>query len=592
MHSVVAVASDRPAYARLFLSWPCVAFLLAVLPLSVLLFFDRGLFVPDTRLGWMDAWYYVGFVRWLPYYVNRLWFVYQSERIGWTLPAYVAKLIAGPLVGNYAVKSAFYIATIFFLFGSIRQLCSDRAAVLVSILAAFHTFVVHSLGAGYSDGPANTYFLAAVFFLNRAVLSERVRLIDSVLAGLCLAGQLFAHFGTILLLPIVAGYAMSVRLTRFRTLNGLAAAFLGCCAGILLGWEAVNRLYVYWGVPSLPLLDSLQILWSHQANPLVWPIGLSWVGDATWLVVPAGVLVWAIISVVVEFKRGSFSVAAVHPYLFLMIAASSVWLALYVVARSPLIMLPFYASCLLPPMFLALGALISDMTSVFSRPVFYALLLLTFCFGALTYVGDLFPARFAIALSIGLLTAAVGLNFVKARVVLFWATASTAALLFGVLALNPATKDYGVLFRDGYKHSRMVTIYGDRAPAPDRQTQAQRFLDALRAADILQPRLDGRRYSIAYNNLDEYGPLFRSVGSLLFAEAGNVLLSQSFRDFTTADDAMAVHRTMTYGRDLVVLTRAARLDPNDDNLQPEWTQELHELDTPYFVHYFKLRSRD
>ena len=592
MHSVVAVASGRPAYARLFRSWPCAAFLLAVLPLSVLLFFDRGLFVPDTRLGWMDAWYYVSFARWLPYYVNRLWFVYQSERIGWTLPAYVAKMIAGPLLGNYAVKSAFYTATIFFLFGSIRQLCSDRVAVLVSLLAAFHTFVVHSLGAGYSDGPANTYFLAAVFFLNRAMLSERARLTDSVLAGLCLAGQLFAHFGTILLLPIVAGYAMSVRLTRFRTLDGLTAAFLGCCAGILLGWEAVNRVYIYWGVPSLPLLDSLQILWSHQANPLVWPSGLSWVREATWLAVPAGVLVWAIITVLVEFRRTGFSVGAVHPYLFLMIAASSVWLALYVVARSPLIMLPFYASYLLPPTFLALGALTTEITSVFSRRVYGGVLVLGFCFGALTYVSDFLPVRLAVTLSIALVIAAVGLSFVRARVVSLWATASTGALVFGVLVLNLATKDYGVLLRDGYKHSRMVAIYGDKAPAPDRQTQAQRFLDALHSADFLQERLAGRRYSMVYNGLDELGPVFRSVGSLLFAEASNVLLSESFQDFTTADDAMALHRTMTYGRDLVVLTRAARLESNDDNLQPEWTQELHELDTPYFVHYFKLRSRE
>src|SRR5262249_53483778 len=138
----------------------------------------------------------------------------------------------------------------------------------------------------------------------------------------------------------------------------------------------------------------------------------------------------------------------------------------------------------------------------------------------------------------------------------------------------------------------MVAIYGDKAPAPDRQTQAQRFLDALHSADFLQERLAGRRYSMVYNGLDELGPVFRSVGSLLFAEASNVLLSESFQDFTTADDAMALHRTMTYGRDLVVLTRAARLESNDDNFQPEWTQELHELATRYFVHYFKLRSRE
>ena len=127
------------------------------------------IFVPDTALGWVDAWYYVGFAQRLPESLRQYsTSLYQAERLSWILPGYLLNQVAPPLAANYLLKGAYFAATVCVLFGALRQTCELRTAAFVSALASLYSFVAHSLGANYVDGAANLYFLIAVYAASRA----------------------------------------------------------------------------------------------------------------------------------------------------------------------------------------------------------------------------------------------------------------------------------------------------------------------------------------------------------------------------------------------------------------------------------------
>ena len=117
-----------------------------------------------------------------------------SERIAWTLPGYLINQLATPIVANYLLKGAYFVVTVVFLFGALHQTSSQRTAASVSLLAALYSFLVHSIGANYSDGAANALFLMVVYAINREIAGHGSPGRNAFLAGACYVGVLLAHF--------------------------------------------------------------------------------------------------------------------------------------------------------------------------------------------------------------------------------------------------------------------------------------------------------------------------------------------------------------------------------------------------------------
>src|SRR5262249_46135127 len=153
-------------------------------------------------LGWVDAWYYVGLAQRLPESMRQYSSssLYQVERLAWTVPGYLVNQVAPPLAANYILKGSYFAATVVFLFGALRQICGLRTAAFVSTLASLYSFVAHSLGANYVDGAANTYFLIAIYAVNRAALGEGSGARSAFAAGVACAAVLFAQLALVLVL--------------------------------------------------------------------------------------------------------------------------------------------------------------------------------------------------------------------------------------------------------------------------------------------------------------------------------------------------------------------------------------------------------
>src|SRR5262245_4112874 len=336
-----------------------VAWAVAIGCLATVLLAIPGSLLPDTNLGWVDAWFYVSFTHHLPEKLPQYYFLYQAERLAWTLPGYLANKVASPLTANYLVKSAFFAASLLALFGTLRDRCSVRTRAFVTALAGLYSFFLHAIGAQYADGAANAWFLLAMYTATRAAHADGSRIRWAFLAGMCYLAVLQAHLVFLLFAPWFAVYVIATRLrSGRRDIEGFEAIASGFVAGLIIAYYCVDALYIRWGVPYRPLWASLQWLYRAGENPMIWPNSRRWILVSFWLVLPTTVVGWIALTYANALRSGWRAVLRLPDYYWFLLAMYGVWVAAYV-AKHPFIMVPFYVSYLIPLTFLALGPLIA-----------------------------------------------------------------------------------------------------------------------------------------------------------------------------------------------------------------------------------------
>jgi hypothetical protein len=566
--------------------WPLLALAVGLASFVMLLVVIPDIFIPDTSLGWVDAWYYVGFARRLPEKLARYHTLYQSERIAWTLPAYVFNRVAPLLIANYLVKGVFFLTTTFFLFGSVREITGSlRAAAFVSALAAFHSFLVHSLGTSYVDGPMNTYVLGTIYFSTRAFLKTR-RVGSAFLAGACVGCQLFTHLASLALLPSFAIYGLMTwtrAVARGRRLLLCIAALGWGIVSVLVGAMA---LYAHWGPNSLPLSQSVMFFFNSTNNSWIQPSNSAWLQHALWLLLPTAVMAWVVIAIVRSLSISWSAPLRLPAAFWLLFGVYFTWVALYFL-NQPWLMLPYYSSCLIAPTFLALGPISARPVEALSANAYKRLLTALFVSSGLTYwLSGPRMVELAVIIALACVAAATSLR-------LRWrwhASEAFPMLLVGAAAsINYATADFGMQLRNGYAQTRMNVIY--RPSDPDRDTKiprAARFKAAVAAADRLDFHLSGyaaRPYFFWYDGDDDLGMFYRSMTSLLFAWSTSHLLGEDFHDFDHQNRHTLTEYTDGEMRDLVILTSRPHITLPDSRFTLQWTDREEVEGAEYFVHY-------
>src|SRR5579864_2395725 len=566
--------------------WPVIAIGVGVMALAIMLVVLPDIFVPDTSLGWVDTWYYVSLALKLPERVAEHRFLYQSERIGWTLPVYVFNRLATPLVANYLAKSLFFIAGLFFLFGSVKETTgSVRTATFVSAVAAFHSFLVHSIGTSYVDGAMNTYILGFLYFSTLAY-SRRGSAWNGFLAGAFFGAQLLTHLVALVLIPSLALYGI---LTWVRTVGRrprIGRVTLQLTAGVVTVLAFAFALYGHWGIGTFPLNVSLAMLFSHSPNEWVRPTSGAWLLHASWLLLPAVVLFWTLATIGRGLDRASHWSAVAHPVYVVFIAVSGTFTALYAL-NEPWLMFPFYASYLLPFTFVALGRIAVIYVEVLRPPTYWRVVAASFLLGGLGYaLAPWINAGLALVVALGCLVAATSLRLQGG-----WATtAAFPVLLMGAgMSINCASADYTSQLRYAFSATAMQTVYPAKSAAGALKIpRAKRFQAAIAAADRLTVDLSGnsgRQYFFWYDGRDELGMFFRSVTSLMFAWSTGHLLGEDFHDFDQENlDRLAAY-SETGMRDLVVLTRSPEIMPPDPRFTIKWTDREQVGGITYFAHY-------
>ena len=566
-----------------------VAWAVAIGCLTTVLLAIPGSFLPDADLGWVDAWFYVSLTRHLPEKLPQFYFLYQAERLAWTLPGYLATKVASPLIANYLVKSAFFVASLLALFGTLRGTCSVRTRAFVTALAGLYSYFVHAIGAQYADGAANAWFLLTMYTGTRAARADGSRIRWAFLAGVCYLATLQAHLAFVLVAPWFAVYVIATRLrSGRRDLEGFEAIASGFVAGLFIAYLCVDVLYIRWGVPYRPLWASMLELYRHTENTVLWPNTRRWILVSFWLVLPTTVVVWIALACANALRSGWRAVLRLPDYHWFLLAMYGGLIAAYF-AKSPVIALPYYASYLIPLTFLALGPLIAPMVDELSTRSSAYLLGLLFVVVATAYrTSDSSHAGAVVLAAIGCLAAATSMFFPGWAFAPWRSTAFVTLLIVALGGIDFATADSSTQLRNAYKYSAMAKYYPEPRPG-SRWTvsRADAFEAALDVEDRLRPRLAGKYYCFWYDGEDPMGMFFRSVGSLHFAWQTSRLLNERFHGV----DAQAVNALLSQGqpaRDLLILTRDAHVPASDSRPILQWTEAFDTAGTAYYAHYFVL----
>ena len=591
MLSPVSFSDDRRA-DRWPQSWPAAACLLAAASFLTLLAAIPEIFVPDTGLGWVDAWYYVGLMQALPEGMRHsASSLYQAERLGWTLPGYLLNQVGPPLAANYTLKALYFAATIFCLFGALHQTCGWRAALFVSALASLYSFLAHSLGSNYVDGATTTYFLIAIYAVNRAALGERFATLSAFVAGAACVAVLFTQLAYVVVAPLLAGYAL---LMWAQTDRRHARPYLRAAAGFLAGaattWLAAAGLYRYWGLPGWPLQIQFELITSlptefarltRQREVLP--------ARAYWLILPATVVVWILPAVVRAFVAGWKAAVRLPPAHWLLLSVSGLWIGIYVVS-APWMLFPSYASFLIPVTFLALGPAIAPLVERLSSRWYWGLLGLLFCGTLASY--QLANARFAAEAALvagACLVLATLLRLASRLPEDRRAPAVLTLLVLALASIDFATADYTVQLRSGHRNTEMAQFY--HAPAKGSEWPVSRiatFEAAVNTANTIRPRLSGRSYYFWYSGDDPLGMFFRSVSSMFYAWSTRDLLDERFQEI----DGDTIDRLMPQPgrpvRDLLILSRRADVRVQGSPLDLRWTEAFLVAGTRYYAHYFEM----
>jgi hypothetical protein len=585
--AVQLVDETAPAATFLTRSSALVAGTVAIGCLATVLLAIPEILLPDADLSWVDAWFYVSFTHHLPEKLRLYSHLYQADRLAWTLPGYLANKVTAPLAANYLVKSAFFITSLLALFGTLRYSCSVRTCAFVTALAGSYSFFLHSIGAQYADGAANTYFLLAIYAATRAARGEGSEVRAAFLAGICYLAVLQAHLSFLLIAPLFAAYVIAVRLrSGRRDVKGFEAIASSFLAGMFVAYLAVVAVYLRWSVPHAPMWASVLVFYARPENPLIWPDTLEWILVSFWLVMPTTVALWIGLGYVMALRGGWRGPLRLPDHYWFLLAMYGVLVSAYFL-KAPVIMVPFYASYLIPLTFLALGPLVAPLVDQLSTRSYAYLLCLLFGLAATAYrLSNPAYAGNAVLIAIGCLAAATAMLSAR-RVQGSWRPTAFAALLIVAFAgINFATADYSTQIRNGYKHTAMATYYPQ--PGPGSRWTASRseaFEGAIRAAERLRPRLSGRTYYFLYDGNDPMGMFFRSIGSLHFAWQLGTLLGEGFNGVDEGTVKALMARRTPAG-DLLILTRDAHVPVSDTRLTRQWTEAFRTAGTDYYAHYF------
>jgi hypothetical protein len=470
------------------------------LPWVVLSFDKTWLFAYATSsFGFIDPWVYFGFFFDLTQHIRVFKGAYFTTRLTWTVPGAVIYHLFSPLTATYVLHIALFYAATLSLYLILKISISRQAALLATLLMAFHSYFLWSIGWPYIDGPANTYILLTLAALTFAARSARPswRL---VAAGALAAKAFYCQFFLIVFSPLVLGFYYFARrqMGHPRSTSewkpfGWGFAFVTVAYGLFN--MAINGRFLFF-INSVGTAAKLVI--NHN------PYNAStygWLSGATWLVMPAMATIGAVVCLVRRQRILSVPNAEFLLFWQRYLLLSVLIMVFWQLVGQPVLQLFTYSSYLMPAVFLALGAQIAIATQSLGKNAL-----------AMVYVGVLVVGILPLAVRIDsplmlalkqqpiLLTFAIGIVAV--------ATIGTEMLYVGALAVLTLSVSLGVL---NAATSTRTWTHGTLPHDEASQKYAMlAVVDGIRLTQELDPT---DNLYFWYDNSARLGRLYRSVAS-------------------------------------------------------------------------------
>ena len=326
-------------------------FVLALLPLALLLLDRNWIFSGPHR----DAWIYYGYYENGAYYLAHFSDRYYSSRVAAFLPGFALHHLLPPVAANILLHLGLAWTSLVSFYWVARDLFGRKPALLSGLAFGCHPFLIHALGWNYVDGFGITYFLVALLFSTLATRSRRRWWLWAAAAGAAIMALACTNIFYLIYAPAVVGHFLVLNRHRHGWSPLRAGLAAGAGGAILL--MALGAVTSSVGGPFFFLASSLDFLAerSKTANPFRDATYL-WLPDAVWLAVPLTALLGTIPVFLRSRRAGGAEVSGpiLWPQLQLVYLAA-VLVYFQVWGDTGVLQHYYYASLLVPNAFFALA---------------------------------------------------------------------------------------------------------------------------------------------------------------------------------------------------------------------------------------------
>lgn len=355
----MAVVEETMASSSSWQRWidrvcsPHPILVLLALPLLLLLVDTNWLYPrPDT----VDPWMYVSYFLAPRVQLQAFPLAYHGTRLPIILPGAAVFRVLPPDVAMLVLHLGLYYLSLFSLYYTLKAFLGERTALLTTILAGGNAMFLSTIGLAHADGFGVTYALVTAFFISRAVLGSYWR-VPLLAAGATSALFLFTNLAY---LPLAILFPwLLVTLPRDKERKNLFLGMLYVVLGIALCATALclinkrlcGRALFFW-----PWIHSMLMM---LPNGGVCTTGdRSWIRHASWLVTPVVTLIAALVAwrarAIDSIDRPAVVRSLVGGFVLIIV----VMLGFEGLHFLHYMQFSFYASLLLPALFLAIGGLL------------------------------------------------------------------------------------------------------------------------------------------------------------------------------------------------------------------------------------------
>lgn len=325
-------------------------YFLLLLPVLLLTINDNWIFNPT---GFIDPWIYTGYFINLPIYLKTFIGTYYSSRLGWIVPGFLTYHIFGPLLGNYILHLIVYNSTVLSLYVIIKFIFNKTTAFLTAILLGSYGWFLWAAGWDYMDGPSIAYCLLTLVFITKYLKKQRLKRY-LFFAGMAYAGMVHTNLFSLFFLPFILIYFfILVKQELGKSIINLQYFFYGISllTAVLGLFNYFFTKNFYFWTPSMKITSTLL----NQPNP--WKnTSYGWINDATWLYWPFSVFILSIINILYLYtKKVAFKYGQLLVIQIIYVIIFFVYIILNLTPYAPVLQIKYYASFLIPWMFLALG---------------------------------------------------------------------------------------------------------------------------------------------------------------------------------------------------------------------------------------------
>jgi hypothetical protein len=367
---------ENPSDGRTLKGWrarvdPGLLTILA-LPWVILRFDSTWLFAYAINpFGFIDPWVYFGYFLDLTQHLRTFKGAYFTARLTWTVPGAIVYHLFPPLLATYVLHLALFYAATISLYLILKTTVSQRAAILATLLMAFHSYFLWSIGWPYIDGAGSTYLLLTVAALTLASRSAHPKGWLTV-AGTLAATTVYCQLFLIVFSPVVLGYYHFARREMGSSPSApgwkpFAWGFSGVTVIFGVFNMAVNGRFLFF-INSLGTAAKL-IINHNPYNDSTY----GWLSGATWLVLPAVTIVGAILCLTRRQRLWSVPNAGFLLFWQRYFVLSVLIMLFWQLIGQPVLQLSTYASYLIPAVFLALGSQLEIVVHRLSRTQFVLL---------------------------------------------------------------------------------------------------------------------------------------------------------------------------------------------------------------------------